>query len=180
MYGIYFLDMLQPILNGCPPSLSVDEMSLQMTTDLGPSPSSPSLSNLFHQLVDPDQKVMIQDKSQALLLLVALIGEVFDFLRMQQGMLISCAELAAGTTAKSSRGPGNDELLEQTFAAVYDSLQVRQQSLEAAHCRWKGLWDALDQADDGGGTPWAYKNAMPFYIVSDFRHEFHLKNKNKN
>jgi hypothetical protein len=162
VYGIYFLDMLQPILNGSPASLSVDEMSLQMPVGLGSFQSSPSLFILFSQLLDADQKVMVEDKSQALLLLVALIGEVFDFLRVRHSMLASCAELAEVKTQTNQLSSST----EQTLKAVYDSLRLRQQSLEAAHCRWKGLWDALDQVDVEG-APWTYKNAMPFYIVSN-------------
>jgi len=160
VYGVYFLDMLQPILNGSPASLSVDEMSLQLPSCLGSSQSSPSLFILFSQLLDADQKVMVQDKFQALLLLVALIGEIFDFLRVRHSMLASCAELAEAKTDTNRLSPST----EQTLKAVYDSLRLRQQSLEAAHYRWKGLWDALDQIEVEE-APWAYKNAMPFYII---------------
>jgi hypothetical protein len=166
VYGIYFLDMLQPILNGSTPSLSIDEMSLQITPELGTSLSSPSLFIIFQQLLHHDQEVMIQDKFQALLLLVALIGEVFQFLRLRHSMLVSGGEFVEVETQQHVDENIQPPTPEQALRGVCTSLKVRQQSLEAAHCRWKGLWDSLDQVEVEA-TPLVYQNAMPFYIVSN-------------
>jgi hypothetical protein len=164
VYGIYFLDMLQPILNGNPASLSIDEMFLQVTSDKGPSQWSPSLFSLFCQLLDPDKEVLLQDKFQALLLLVALNGEIFDLLRLQHSIY------SDGMADIQVQVNENHEQLSssarQTLQAVYDQVKLRQQALEAAHSRWKGLWDSLDQVDVNE-TPWVYKNAIPFYVVSN-------------
>jgi len=67
----------------------VEEMSVQVTSDLAPTQWSPSLFGLFCQLFDPEQMVMIQDKFQVLLLLIALTGEIINFLGLR--LLISAA-----------------------------------------------------------------------------------------
>jgi hypothetical protein len=150
VYGIYLLDMMQPILDGGPALLLVEEMSVQVTPDLAPAQWSPSLFSLFCQLLDPEQTVMIQDKFQALLLLIALTGEILNFL----GLRLS----TSATTATNFE-------MGQSLETVENVLQAQQQLLEAAHSRWKRLWDSFDQVEE---IPRKYSFAMPFYIVSHY------------
>lgn len=150
------------MLNGAPPLLSLNEILLPLPQSHPISKPSLSLFSMFRQLLDSRKTLVCSDKSTALLLLLGLLGQVFEFLRLRHATLRSCNEIAELDSSEDEGSPT------QKVEAVSASFKVRRQSLEATLCRWKEIWDKLNSEDNGTRTPLVFENGTPFYMVRCF------------